>query len=151
MGSAFIHSTVCQSTALTAHHPNKGEHVCGFHSSQQKLPLEARCLRPHEALSLFIPVTFHQGHQRQKWPPVPEGKASSLHAQASLPTKKQKILRQTRDSYDMAAVGMAGQVEPGRIDTSLGPTCWVWWRLEVKSEYPKHLEKDCGPKIWIRR
>lgn len=65
MGSAFIHSTVCQSTALTAHHPNKGEHVCGFHSSQQKLPLEARCLRPHEALSLFIPVTFHQEGEKR--------------------------------------------------------------------------------------
>lgn len=66
MGGAFIHSIGHQSTALTAHHPNKSEHVCGFHSL-----LSGSCHgRPdvshhNKTLSLFIPVTSHHGEEKR--------------------------------------------------------------------------------------
>lgn len=97
MARAFIHPIVGQSTALTAHHLNKSEHVCGFSlSPQQKLPLGARHLSPQQSTlpvySSHIP-SWGRGKmpeelQGKKWPPVPEGRTGSLPAQASLPTKR---------------------------------------------------------------
>lgn len=161
MGSAFIHSIVCQSTAQTAPHTNKSEHVCGFHSPQWKLPLEARLLSPQQSTLLVyashIPSLgrekMPEGLRRLKWPPVPEERQThSVPRPPSL--QRDQILRQARDSFDRAAVGMTRLVGPGRVGTAPGHTCWIWWRLGVKNGYPKkpiNLGKVCEPKIWVWR
>ena len=97
MGSAFIHPIVCQSAALTAHHLNKSEHVCGFPlSPQQKLPLGTRHLSPQQSALLVYPShipswgreKMPEELQGKKWPPVPEERIGSFLVQAFLPAKR---------------------------------------------------------------
>lgn len=99
MGNAFIHSIVRQSTALTAHHPNKRERVYGFSLSPQwKLPQGAWCLSPQQSALLIYPShipsrgkeKMPEGLRRQKWPPGPVGKAALFHAQALPPYRDRR-------------------------------------------------------------
>lgn len=141
MGNAFIHSIVCQSTALRAHHPNKRECVYGFSLSPLwKLPQGAWCLFHNKVLSLFIPVTFH--HEGKKRCPKGFGGRNNLQAlRERQPYSMSRPCHPTKTGETQTNWGCCGEGRAGwtrEVSSSPRHTCWIWWRQEIKYRYPKN-------------